>query len=165
MGTGAVAIRPVQEADWDDVRRIYADGIATGHATFETEVAARDALERRWVSGQVFVTTVEGRVVGWSSLSPTSARDCYRGVGETSVYVDESARGQGLGRRLVTHQVAAAETAGFWTLQTSIFPENAASLRIHESAGFRVVGRRERIARLAGAWRDTLLLEWRSARI
>ena len=162
MRPGTVAIRPVEAADWDDVRRIYANGIATGNATFETDVAARDELERRWVSDQVFVATHHGRVMGWSSVSPTSARDCYRGVGETSVYVDESARGQGLGRRLVTHQVTAAEAAGFWTLQTSIFPENVASLRIHEAAGFRVVGRRERMAQLAGVWRDTILLERRS---
>ncbi len=160
-----MVIRPVEDADWDDVRRIYADGIATGNATFETEVATRDDLEARWVNGQVFVATRHDCVVGWSSVSPTSTRDCYRGVGETSVYVDESARGQGLGRQLVTHQVTAAEAAGFWTLQTSIFPENVGSLRIHESAGFRVVGRRERIAQLAGVWRDTILLERRSPTI
>lgn len=158
----AVTIRPVADADWDDVRRIYADGIATGNATFETEVAPRAELEARWVSGQVFVATSGDRVTGWSSVSPASARHCYRGVGETSVYVDASARGQGVGRRLVAHQVAAADAAGFWTLQTSIFPENLASLHLHEAAGFRVVGRRERIAQLAGMWRDTILLEWRS---
>ena len=159
----AVTIRPVQDSDWGQVRRIYADGIATGNATFETEVAERAELETRWVSGQVFVATTGDHVTGWSSVSPASTRDCYRGVGETSVYVDASARGQGVGRRLVTHQVAAADAAGFWTLQTSIFPENLASLHLHEAAGFRVVGRRERIAQLAGVWRDTILLEWRSA--
>lgn len=162
MTSAAVAIRPIENHDWPDVRRIYADGIATGHATFETEVAPQDELERRWVSDQVFVAVADHRVVGWSSLSPASARECYRGVAETSVYVDRLARAHGLGRQLVAHQVSAAQAAGFWTLQTSIFPENLASLRIHQVAGFRVVGRRERIAQLAGAWRDTVLLEWRS---
>ncbi|WP_229052747.1 GNAT family N-acetyltransferase [Aeromicrobium sp. Leaf350] len=159
----AVDIRPIAEPDWDDVRRIYADGIATGNATFETEVAEREDLEGRWVTGQVFVAVIANRVVGWTSVSPTSTRACYRGVGETSVYVDSSVRGRRVGRQLVAHQVAAAEKAGFWTLQTSIFPENVASLRIHEAAGFRVVGRRDRIAQLHGVWRDTILLEWRSA--
>lgn len=164
MPPAAVTIRHVGDGDWDDVRRIYADGIATGNATFETEVAPRADLEQRWVAGQAFVaTTSDGRVVGWSSVSPTSARNCYRGVGETSVYVDEAARGQGIGRRLVEHQVTAAEAAGFWTLQTSIFPENLASQHLHTAAGFRIVGRRESIAQLAGVWRDTILLEWRSA--
>lgn len=102
--------------------------------------------------------TRRGLVVGL----PASARHCYRGVGETSVYVDGAARAQGIGKRLVEHQITAAETAGFWTLQTSIYPENRASLRIHEAAGFRVVGRRERIAQLNGLWRDTVVLEWRS---
>lgn len=162
MGPASAAIRPVEDADWHDIHRIYADGIATGHATFETEVAPRAELERRWVSGQVFVAVADDHVVGWSSASPTSARECYRGVAETAVYVERIARAQGLGRQLVAHQVTAAQAAGFWTLQTSIFPENLASLRIHEAAGFRVVGRRERIAQLAGVWRDTILLEWRS---
>lgn len=164
MPAAPAVIRPVADQDWDDVRRIYADGIATGHATFETEVAPRDELAGRWVSGQVFVAVADDRVVGWSSLSPTSARECYRGVAETSVYVDAPVRRQGIGRLLVEHQLVAADVAGFWTLQTSIFPENVASLQIHEAAGFRVVGRRERIAQLAGQWRDTVLLEWRSPR-
>ena len=163
MAVARVTIRRIEDHDWDDVRRIYADGIATGNATFETEVAPRADLEQRWVAGQVFVAETDGRVVGWSSVSPTSARHCYRGVGETSVYVDDAARARGIGRRLVEHQISAAEEAGFWTLQTSIFPENCASLRIHETAGFRRVGQRERIAQLAGSWRDTILLEWRSA--
>ena len=162
MSSTRVTIRRIEDHDWDDVRRIYADGIATGNATFETEVAPRADLEQRWVAGQVFVAETDGRVVGWSSVSPASARHCYRGVGETSVYVDGAARAQGIGKRLVEHQITAAETAGFWTLQTSIYPENRASLRIHEAAGFRVVGRRERIAQLNGLWRDTVVLEWRS---
>ncbi len=162
MAPPDITIRPVADRDWDDVRRIYADGIATGHATFETEVASREELEQRWVTGQVFVAEANGPVIGWSSVSLTSARHCYRGVGETSVYIDETARGQGIGRRIVEHQITAAGSVGFWTLQTSIFPENLASLRIHEAAGFRRVGHRERIAQLDSTWRDTVLLEWRS---
>lgn len=149
-------------ADWDDVRRIYADGIATKNATFETEVPPAAVLDAKWLPGQRWVATIDGAVAGWAAVSPTSPRECYRGVGETSVYVDAQHGGRGIGAALVRHQVAAADEGGLWTLQTSIFPENRSSLTIHRAAGFREVGRRERIAQLAGAWRDTILLERRA---
>jgi L-amino acid N-acyltransferase YncA len=104
----------------------------------------------------------DGDVVGWAALAPTSSRSCYAGVVEHSVYVAENARGRGIGRALMNALLAAADAGGIWTIQTSIFPENTVSLGLHESVGFRVVGRRERIAQLAGVWRDTLLLERRS---
>ena len=104
----------------------------------------------------------DGRIVGWVALSPTSARACYRGVAEHSVYVTESARGRGVGRALMDALVTSADAGGIWTIQTSIFPENEASVALHERLGFRVVGRRERIAQLDGVWRDTLLLERRA---
>lgn len=163
MTSTAVSIRPLEAGDWDDVRRIYADGISTRNATFETEVPSADVLDAKWLPGHRWVATLDGRVIGWAAVTPTSPRHCYRGVGETSVYVDPAAAGRGTGTALVRRQVAAADDGGLWTLQTSIFPENHASLAIHHAAGFRDVGRRERIAQLDGIWRDTILLERRES--
>lgn len=155
-------VRAMVEDDWDDVRRIYALGIATRNATFETEVPPADVLDSKWIPGQRWVIAVDDAVVGWAALTPVSARECYRGVAETSIYVDTAVTGRGLGRQLLAHQVDAALSGGFWTLQTAIFPENEASLALHRKAGFRDVGRRERIAQLDGVWRDTILLELRA---
>lgn len=160
-GRGTV-VRAMTETDWDDVRRIYALGIATRNATFETEVPSAEALDAKWLRGQRWVIVLDGAVAGWAAMTPVSARACYRGVAETSIYLDTVHADRGLGTTLLRHQVAAALEAGFWTLQTSIFPENHASLAIHRKAGFRDVGRRERIAQLDGAWRDTILLELRA---
>jgi L-amino acid N-acyltransferase YncA len=149
-------------SDWHAVERIYAEGIATGQATFETEPPAWSEFDRTRLEGHRLVAVDNGEVVGWAALSPTSSRACYAGVVEHSVYVAEGARGRGVGRALMDELVAGTQAAGIWTLQTSIFPENEASLRLHEAAGFRIVGRRERIAQLRGIWRDTLFLERRS---
>jgi L-amino acid N-acyltransferase YncA len=157
-----LVVRALDAADWDDVRRIYANGIATKNATFETEVPAAGALDGKWLSGHRWVAVVDGAVAGWAAITPTSSRDCYRGVGETSVYVDARHGGRGVGTALVRCQVDAADQGGLWTLQTSIFPENHASLAIHHAAGFRDVGHRERIAQLDGVWRSTILLERRA---
>ena len=162
MNAADIRLRALEQGDWESVRRIYADGIATGNATFETEVPPADVLDSKWLPGQRWVAELNGTVIGWASVSPTSQRDCYRGVGETSVYVDAACAGMGVGSALVRHQVAAADAAGLWTLQTSIFPENVASLVIHRAAGFRDVGYRERIAQLDGVWRDTIFLERRA---
>lgn len=157
-------IRPLRAADWPAVLRIYQEGIETGNATFETAPPARDELEARWLPGHRWVAEVDGEVAGWATAVLASARDCYAGVAETSVYVAEQARGRGVGLALVRHQVAEADAAGLWMLQTMIFPENRTSLRLHRSVGFRTVGVRERIAQLDGRWRDTVLLERRSPR-
>ncbi|HEX6446135.1 MAG TPA: metalloregulator ArsR/SmtB family transcription factor [Streptosporangiales bacterium] len=157
-----VTVRALADDDWPDVRRIYAEGISTGNATFETEVPSRGALDRKWVPGHRWVAEVDGVVAGWAAATPTSARPCYAGVLETSVYVGASHRGRGVGRALLYRQVTAADDDGVWTLQTSIFPENKASLNLHHAAGFRTVGVRDRIAELNGRWRDTVLLERRS---
>jgi len=157
-----VDTRVMTGADMEAVREIYAAGIATGNATFETEVPSADVLLARWMPGHRWIATIGTDVVGWAAVSPVSVRPCYAGVGETSVYVDESARGRGVGRALVHRQVTEADRAGLWTLQTSIFPENRASLRLHHSAGFRTLAVRERIGRRNGMWRDTVLLERRS---
>lgn len=157
-----ISIRPLTPADWPAVARIYELGIASGNATFETEVPGWG----EWDAGKRpdcrLAATLEGQVVGWAALSPVSKRAVYAGVAENSIYIDPACQGQGIGKRLLAALVKASEAAGVWTLQTSIFPENEASLHIHEVCGFRVVGRRERIAMHRGLWRDTILLERRA---
>lgn len=156
-----VTVRALRARDWPAVRRIYSEGIATGDATFETETPDRDYLDGRWLPDHRWIAEVDGRVAGWAAISPTSTRECYSGVGETSVYVGEGFRGLGVGKALVRQQVITADTAGLWTLQTSVFPENKASLALHRQSGFRTVGVREHIGQLNGVWRDTVLLERR----
>ena len=158
-----VSVRALEPADWSAVRRIYAEGIATGDATFETEVPTRQTLDGKWLPGHRWVAVVDGVVAGWAVATAVSARECYRGVAETSVYVGGGFRGRGVGKVLLHKQVAAADAAGLWTLQTSIFPENRASLSLHHSAGYRTLGVRERIARHHGVWRDTVFLERRAS--
>lgn len=153
-------VRAMTEADAIAVLAIYQEGIDSGDATFET--AAPD-----WASfdaGHRFVAVDHGtgEVVGWAAASPVSDRCAYAGVAEDSVYVRADARGRGVGRVLLAALIRSTEDAGIWTLQSGIFPENAASLALHERAGFRIVGRRERLGRHHGRWRDVLLLERRS---
>jgi len=156
-----VNLRELRAGDWPAVRAIYEDGIRSGDATFETETPSWE----RWDAAHPELRLVaerDGSVVGWAALSPASARDCYRGVGEVSVYVAAEARGDGLGRALLDELVERSEQAGYWTLSAGVFPENEASLRLHKACGFREVGRRERIGKHVGRWRDTVLLERRS---
>lgn len=165
---GAV-VRPMAAGDWPAVREIWAAGIAAGHATFETAPAADyGAFSGGKVDGLLLVAESAGSVVGWAAASPTSSRPAYRGVVEDSVYVGPEAVGRGIGSLLLASLLERSEAQGIWTVQGSIFPENEASLRLHAQHGFRVVGRRERIGfmeigPLAGRWRDTLILERRSA--
>ncbi|MCM0618733.1 helix-turn-helix domain-containing GNAT family N-acetyltransferase [Nocardioides bruguierae] len=160
-----VSTRSMTDADLPRVREIYAQGIATRNATFETEVPEVDALRHKWTDGHRWVAEAdvdgERRLVGWTAVSPVSARACYAGVGETSVYVAEEARGRGVGKALVHRQVTEADAGGLWTLQTSIFPENRASIALHHAAGYETLAVRSRIATLDGVWRDTVLLERR----
>ena len=160
-----VTVRPLAETDWDDVRRIYAQGIATGLATFETTVPSRASLDAKWLPGHRWVAEVDGAVAGWTAASPASTRPCYSGVAETSIYVADGLRGRGVGKALIHKQVTEADKAGLWTLQTSIFTENRTSVGLHHSAGYRTLGVRERVARLDGAWHDTVFLERRSAAV
>jgi phosphinothricin acetyltransferase len=143
------------------VAAIWAEGIATGNATFETEPPSWNAFDATRRPEGRFVAESGDTVVGWAALSPVSSRPCYAGVAENSVYVASTARGQGVGTALMQALAEAAGAAGIWTIQTSVFPENTASVALHERAGFRIVGRRERIAELGGVWRDTLFLELR----
>ena len=156
-----VTVRALRVADWPDVRRIYGEGIATGNATFETEVPGRRTLDHTWLPGHRWVAEADGRVVGWAAASPASSGAVYAGVAETAIYVGDGFRGRGVGKALIRRQVTSADDAGLWTLQASIFPENRASIALHQSAGFRTLGLRERIARHHGRWRDTVFLERR----
>ena len=156
-----VAIRPLVREDWGSVARIYADGLATGVASFETAVPAWEDWDAGHLAALRLVAELDGAVAGWLAAAPVSRRDCYRGVVEHSVYVDGAMRGRGVGRALLERLVAEAPAHGIWTIQTSIIASNEPSLRLHESVGFRVVGRRERIAERDGVWHDTLLLELR----
>ncbi|MBS44416.1 MAG: ArsR family transcriptional regulator [Nocardioides sp.] len=159
-----VVTRAMTDADLPRVREIYAQGIATRNATFETEAPDVEALAHKWLDDHRWVAELReapGTVVGWTGVSPTSTRACYTGVGESSVYVAEEARGRGVGRALLHRQVTEADAGGLWTLQTAIFPENRASLALHRSAGYETLAVRSRIAQLDGVWRDTVLLERR----
>jgi phosphinothricin acetyltransferase len=147
--------------DWPAVEAIYAEAIATREATFETATPTWAEFDAGRLKAHRFVAVDGDRIVGWVAISPTSSRECYSGVAEHSVYVSSDARREGVGRALMEALLESTDLGGIWTLQTSIFPENEASLALHERVGFRVVGRRERIARLDDHWRDTLLLERR----
>jgi phosphinothricin acetyltransferase len=151
--------------DWPAVRRVYEEGIATGDATFESSAPSWEQWDAGHLAVGRLVAEFDGKVVGWAALSGVSDRCVYAGVAEVSVYVAESARGRGIGRQLLQALIEASETAGIWTLQAGIFPENTASIAIHARSGFREIGRRERLGRLGGRWRDVLLLERRSPRV
>jgi L-amino acid N-acyltransferase YncA len=158
----SVELRPLEPEDWPAVAEIYWDGMRDGLATFETEVPAWESWDTAHLREHRLVAELLGEVVGWAALSPASKRRCYSGVAENTVYVARDARGLGIGRTLLEALIAGAEAARIWTIQTSIFPENRASLVLHERCGFRVVGRRDRIAKRDGVWRDTVFLERRS---
>ncbi|RDC65292.1 GNAT family N-acetyltransferase [Adhaeribacter pallidiroseus] len=158
-------ITPMREQDWPAVATIYREGMATGNATFQKEVPTWPEWDKSHVPDCRFVAKLDEEVVGWAALSPISSRCVYGGVAEVSVYIKQNNRGQRIGENLLKHLVTASELTGFWTLQASIFPENTASIRIHEKAGFSVVGRRERIGKMDDTWRDTILLERRSATV
>lgn len=160
-GTGRVTVTDMSRADWDAVRAIYAEGIKTGDATFETEAPRWDVWDAAHLAEHRLVARRDGSIVGWAAASPVSERCAYAGVAETSVYVGAHARGAGIGHRLLVDLIATTESAGIWTLQAGIFPENQASLRLHRACGFRVVGTRERIGQHFGRWRDVILLERR----
>ena len=157
----APSIRPLVAADWPDVARIYAEGLATGTASFETHVPTWDEWDARHRREPRLVAELDGAVAGWLAIVSTSPRHCYRGVVEHSVYVDAATRGRGVGRALLDRLVEEASALGIWTIQTSIMAANEASLALHASAGFRQVGRRERIAERDGRWQDAVLLELR----
>jgi L-amino acid N-acyltransferase YncA len=157
----ALRIEPLREDDWPAVAAIYREGIETRLATFETEVPEWRAWDEAHLPDHRLVARDGSEVVGWAALMPVSRRAVYAGVADLSVYVAAAARGQGVGRALLTALTESARAGGLWTLQAGVFPENEASLALHRSLGFRDVGVRERIGRLDGVWRDVVLLELR----
>ncbi|WP_037571378.1 GNAT family N-acetyltransferase [Phaeacidiphilus oryzae] len=160
-------VAPLTEAHAEQVLAIYQQGIDEGDATFETAAPGWADFDRSKAPRHRFVAldAEDGRVLGWVAVSPVSARSAYAGVVEHSVYVSREARGRGVGRALLDALIASTEAAGVWTVQSGIFPENTASLALHERAGFRVIGVRERIGRHHGRWRDVVLIERRSPEV
>jgi L-amino acid N-acyltransferase YncA len=156
-----VSIRELRAADWPAVAAIYAEGMAGRLATFETELPTWEEWDATHIREHRFVAKHGGSVAGWVALTPYSRRPVYSGVADESVYVAGSARGRGIGRALLSAAIESARDGGLWMLQAGVFPENAASLALHRSLGFRKVGVRERIGQLDGAWRDVVLLELR----
>ncbi len=154
-------IAPMAEQDWEAVRAIYLQGIATGSATFETSVPDYEEWDERHLADCRLIARRENTVVGWAALSRVSSRRVYEGVAEVSIYIAEEARGHGIGRELLRALVKASEQNSIWTLQAGILAENAVSIRLHQQAGFRIVGTRERIGCMDGRWRDTVLIERR----
>ena len=156
-------ITPIRTDDWPAVRKVYGEGIATGNATFETELPDWEKWDAAHRGDCRLVARNGEQVLGWAALSPVSVRRVYAGVAEVSVYVASAARGGGIGKALLKALIEDSERHGIWTLQAGIFPENAASIALHKSCRFREVGVRRRIGKLGEIWRDVLLLEHRSA--
>ena len=150
------AIDQMKASDWEQVRSIYLEGIASGHSTFETDAPSWEKWDDAHLQIARLVMRDGDGILGWAALSPVSKRNVYRGVAELTVNVTESARGQGVGRALLEALISESEKNGIWTLQASIFPENTASVKLHLRCGFREVGRRERIGNSKGVWRDTV---------
>lgn len=161
-----LSIRPMNEQDWPDVAEIYRQGIATGKATFQSEIPEY----KNWNASHLpicrFVANADGKVAGWAALSGVSSRCVYRGVAEVSVYIAEGNRKNGIGQKLLEYLIDQSEKAGIWTLQSGIMEDNLASLRLHEKCGFRKVGYREQIGcDISGHWRSTVLMERRSSTV
>jgi L-amino acid N-acyltransferase YncA len=158
-----VEIDEMRPADWPAIARIYEEGLELG--TFEDTVPSWEDWDSSRLEVGRIVAREDGDVVGWAALGPVSRRECYRGVVENSIYVATAARGRGIGRALLEELCRRADEAGLWTIQAVTFADNAASIALHEACGFRLVGRRERIAKKHGVWRDTVLLDRRSTTV
>lgn len=154
----------MQPGDWQQVKKIYEEGISTGNATFQTSAPEWDEWNESHLTHSRITAAMNGKIAGWAALTPVSGRCVYAGVAEVSVYISAEARGKGLGKQLLQRLIEESEANNIWTLQAGIFPENTASLKIHEACGFRIIGTRERIGQMNGVWRDTILLERRSTK-
>jgi L-amino acid N-acyltransferase YncA len=157
-----MSILPLLPHHWSSVKEIYEEGIATGNATFETEAPTWDVWNASHLPLARMIAADETGIIGWAALSKVSDRCVYTGVAEVSVYVKSSARGKGVGSALLAALIKESEANNIWTLTAGIFPENNSSVHLHEKSGFRILGKRERIGKMNGKWRDTLLLERRS---
>jgi len=160
-----IRLREMKATDWSAVARIYEEGIATGYATFETSIPSFEAWDAAHLKQCRFVALEEGQILGWAALSPVSGRCVYGGVAEVSVYVGQNSRGKGVGKLLLHELVTVSESNGLWTLQSGIFPENEGSIQLHKKLEFRYIGKRERVGKLHGAWKDNLLFERRSTKV
>lgn len=165
MDEAKIIVLPMTSAHWPEVARIYREGLDTGIATFETIVPSWEDWDRSHLEICRFVALNDGELSGWAALSKVSSRCVYGGVAEVSLYVGSRFRGQGVGRALLERLIVESENKGYWTLQSGIFPENQASIALHEKAGFRKIGIRERIGKRDGEWKDNLLMERRSLRV
>jgi L-amino acid N-acyltransferase YncA len=162
---GKVVIREMVDTDSERVLEIYKMGIESGMATFETDIPSWKEFSSSHHKHSRFIIELNNQLVGWAALSAVSKRDAYRGVAEVSIYLDENNLGGGLGSMLMEKVITSSELNGIWTLFSSVFPENQASVRLHEKFGFRIIGKRERIGQIDGKWRDTLILELRSRKV
>lgn len=159
------AIRPLLPSDWVSVRDIYQEGLATGNANFSSAIPEWDEWDQSHVKSCRLAAIENEEVVGWAALTAISDRCVYAGVAEVSIYITKNARGKGIGKQLLRALIDESEKNNFWTLESRVFPENQASIIIHEECGFRIVGSRERIGQMDGVWRDILLLERRSVKV
>ncbi len=157
-----ISIRPMETTDWPSVSRIYEEGIATGFATFETTIPSYESWNAAHMNSCRIVALDNEKILGWAALSPVSSRCVYGGIGEVSVYVGKDSRGKGAGQLLIKALIKESEAEGLWTLQSGIFPENEGSVELHKKLGFRYIGKRERVGKLHGVWKDNLLFERRS---
>ncbi|QQK76184.1 N-acetyltransferase family protein [Salicibibacter cibarius] len=157
-----IVIDKMHPEDWDKVKDIYLEGIATGNATFQKEAPSWEEWDNNHLATCRMVARLKDEILGWVALTPVSNRYVYAGVAEVSVYVSQRSKGKGIGDLLLKTLIEQSEQNGFWTLQSGIFPENVASLKLHKNNGFREIGRRERIGEMDGVWRDIFLLERRS---
>ena len=157
-----ILIEKMKQESWPLVQRIYNAGIATGHATFQTEAPEWEAWDQAHRKDCRLIAIIDDQIVGWAALSNVSGRCVYAGVAEVSIYIDQTFRGRGVGSKLMAQLIAESEHSGIWTLQAGIFPENKGSIALHLKHGFRVLGVRERIGKMNNNWRDTVLLERRS---
>ncbi|MEN9685932.1 MAG: hypothetical protein RLZZ28_1718 [Bacteroidota bacterium] len=158
-------INPLLPSHWEQVKKIYEEGLATGNASFQTAAPSWDEWDQSHAPKARLVALENNTVTGWAAITPVSGRCVYAGVGEISIYIAAAARGGGIGKKLLQALIEESEKENYWTLQAGIFPENGASIALHLSAGFRIIGTRERIGRMQDRWRDTVLLERRSNKI
>ncbi len=158
-------IQQLTEQHWPEVSAIYASGLASGNAHFSNLVPEWDEWDVEHVKNCRLVAIENNEVLGWAAITAISDRCVFAGVAEVSVYVAEKTRGKGIGKKLLAELVKQSEANNYWTLEARIFAENLASIKIHQANGFRIVGRRERIGKMNGVWRDTVLLERRSNKV
>lgn len=158
-----ISIRDMKTTDWDDVKRIYTQGLEEGRSTFETQCPSYTEWNANHIQECRYVAVAYNKVIGWVAISPTSSRDCYKGVVSLSIYIDHDYRSMGIGKRLLNHLCSESEKRGYWCLYSGIFSQNEASLELHRSCGFRRIGYREKIAKdRFGNWQDTVLMERRT---